>query len=677
MSDTPRLDALEQMVRDLALEVERLRAELRDARRDNADDRPSPSHAAAPAGHARARPPSIAGTRAAGQSRRSEAPPRWQSMGIETLIGRYGALALAALAILLGVGVFLSWAVEHIRLGPEARVLLGALTAAAVAALGAWLRRRGARRFGNVLFGLALAIAHVVAWGAGPYLRVVPAAAALVGAAAASAALAVLAWREGEEALFAVGLGGALIAPFVTSAGESAVVPLLVFGLLVTGSGMLAVGSRPWRVAVRLLMAGFGLYAGAALAMPGGALGNLGDAVARAAPATFALVCAWSAMFIAGVPHRLPLGRAALAVGVIALLTAGLAREGVLHAELIVVALGITISTYALLWRTAADLRAAIVLPLGALVAALTAIPDAASPLGASLAAAWAVIAAASSLAGGLPVLARRDTGASAQRETGATTRGETGAATSSAPPRIGEHFVAVIAAATAVVLQLHDRPIVCIIALAAVGATAALLTSRVEAAGLIAGSLIVLLVGTGWSIELLADRAWYAYAPFLSRESAAAAALVGAWWAWSWSAARWSGAQEGAAGTNIAVRLLAPLVTFGWGYIELSRAFSREMATFLIILYLAACGVTAILLGRARALPPARHAGLALAIIAGLRALAQAGDLGFGLRLATYLLVGAFLLGVAYLYRATSDPVVERSAGRPVARPGPPVAPS
>jgi type III secretory pathway component EscS len=74
------------------------------------------------------------------------------------------------------------------------------------------------------------------------------------------------------------------------------------------------------------------------------------------------------------------------------------------------------------------------------------------------------------------------------------------------------------------------------------------------------------------------------------------------------------------------------------------------------VIIYLASVGIAIILIGRARRVPAARHAGLALAIVAGVKALLQASTLAFGLRLSSYLVVGAFLLGVAYLYRATSD---------------------
>ena len=637
MSDTPRLDALEQAVRALEREVEMLRAELSHARvRDAA------GAATRASGHAPTRddPARVTLERTVRPSAPPRAParsPEWRTIGIETLIGRYGALALAALAILLGVGVFLSWAVEHIRLGPAARVALGAVAALAVAGLGAALRQRGARRFGNVLFGLALAIAHVVAWGAGPYLQVVPPWVALLLAAIASAALAVLAWRENEEALFSVGLGGALIAPFVTSAGESAVVPLLVFGLLVAGSAMLAIGDRPWRVAARLIMVGVGLYAGAGLAMPGGALGNLGDALARAAPATFTVACAWLAIVLAGPTHRLPLGRAALAVGVLALLTAGLARSDAMHPELVVVALVVTLTSYALVLRAGPDLRTAIVVPLGALAGALTAIPEATSTPGAALAGAWTIAAA------GAAMLEQR-------RAAGRVQVGYD-------MPRVGHDFVAVLCAGAAVLLSLHERAVPAIMGLALLAGLSAALARRVEGAGLLAGAVILLVIGTLQAGELLAERVWYAYTPFISRESAAAAAIAGGWWLWSWSTSAWSAHRGLSANPRAAIRLIAPLVTFGWGYAELMHAFSRDMSTFLIIMYLAASGVTAIVLGRMRALPPARHAGLGLAILAGVRALFQASDLGFGLRLATYLVVGAFLLGVAYLYRATSDP--------------------
>ena len=97
-----------------------------------------------------------------------------RSLDFESLIGRYGTLALASLTILLGAGAFLSWAIAQGKIGPELRVILGALGAAVVAAVGWRLRRGGSMRFGSTLLALALALVHVDAWGAGPSLQLVP-----------------------------------------------------------------------------------------------------------------------------------------------------------------------------------------------------------------------------------------------------------------------------------------------------------------------------------------------------------------------------------------------------------------------------------------------------------------------------------------------------------------------
>ena len=96
----------------------------------------------------------------------------------------------------------------------------------------------------------------------------------------------------------------------------------------------------------------------------------------------------------------------------------------------------------------------------------------------------------------------------------------------------------------------------------------------------------------------------------------------------------------------------------FGWGWLELARAVAPDVAAFLVIAYLAVVGVGLILLGRRRGLPGGRRIGLGLAILAALMAIGEASDFAsVGLRVGSYLLVGGFLLAVAYWYRAAGDP--------------------
>ncbi|HUF25366.1 MAG TPA: DUF2339 domain-containing protein [Gemmatimonadaceae bacterium] len=670
MSESERIDGLEKVLRQLARDVARLSREVRELRgealaeeesprqSERQSDRPIeraaedlpvrvlPMPAPGPGGAAGRRPGRGNGALRAER----EDPAAWRTLSIETLVGRYGAFALASVAILLGVGVFLSWAIEHVRLGPAARVALGAALAATVAVLGGVLRRRGARRFGNVMLGLALAVAHVVAWGAGPALRVVSPTVALAAAAAASIALAALAWRENEEALFAVGAGGALLAPFVTSGGSGRMLHLLGFGLLVISSGVLAIRDRAWRVSARILLAGAALYVFAGLRMA-----DLADPLHRSAPAMFALACAWCVIGVAGDSHRMRMGRLLLALATIAAIVPALSNPGILRPELIALAVAITLSAHGLLVRTGDEpahegTRVAIVIPLGALAAAVLALAEPASPAGASLGALWLLIAVAA---------ARVASGA-----------------------RRGAHLVVVaFAGAAAIVLGLHDRPVICLATLSMFCAALTMLQQPVPSAAAIehrprfgglsstalAATLFLLLAGASmWAGMLLVQRPAFAYPPFLTGASAAAAAVAAAWWAFSLTTAREPfSTRFGAMDPSplIVVRLVAPAITFAWGYLELARAFSPDLSTFLVIAYVAAAGVLAIVLGRARAIPEARHLGLALAIIAGLRGLWQANALDVGLRLASYLVVGAFLLGVAYLYRATAE--------RPDERPG------
>jgi hypothetical protein len=89
----------------------------------------------------------------------------------------------------------------------------------------------------------------------------------------------------------------------------------------------------------------------------------------------------------------------------------------------------------------------------------------------------------------------------------------------------------------------------------------------------------------------------------------------------------------------------------------ELASAVSPDVSTFLLIFYYASCGVAAIFVGRRDSRSDLRRVGLALAIFAALKAVAQAYELAqVGLRVGSFLLVGGFLLAVAYWYRAAGD---------------------
>ena len=677
-SDAHRIDELETAVRRLTGDVAQLRAEVRrlggaagpvaeGASRSTADaatgDDPALVRTSVwPYGGSAAVPP-LDPRATAGAFARSRLT---RPIDVEALVGRYGAMGLAVLTILLAAGSFLGWAIANERLGPGARVGLGAIVAAVVAASGWRLRRRGTRRFGNALLGLALALVHVDAWGAGPYLGVIPPAAALAVAAVASAALAALAWRSAEETLFVVGTGGALLAPFVTSAGTGTVPALLIYGWVVIATAVWALRGQAWRLASRLLVVGCAAYAAAGMdgAWTSGARRD------QAAPALFALACAWAALLWGGAARPSALARpfAAVALLPVAAYTVFDGRVG--DAVLLAAAGGATAFVTV---RRSGDLpmgvAAAVLLPLAFLAAALLALPDASTVRGALLAVGWAAAA----------VVAAWDA--------------------PDARLRAAHLAAAGLASALAVALATAERRLPGVALLAAHAAVVSWAMTRARATLLALPALAALLLATGWAYDLLHARPAYGYTPFLTLPSLAALALVAAWCAFTWQASRGGAAGvagvAGAPGDQAAERALvaslAPVAALAWGREELAFAYSPELSTFLLVLYYAAAGVLAIFVGRGRHLPIARRAGLALAIYAALKAVVQANELSsIGLRVGSYLAVGGFLLGVAYWYRAAgegrehdADADQPEPAGRPIAgrdaggsgRPGSPPA--
>jgi hypothetical protein len=620
--DSHRLDELETALLTLTREVAELRA---DVRRLTA---PSMDREAAAGADPLATPPPPRPHHATGRDA-AAASGLGRRIDLESLVGRYGAMALAALTILMAAGTFLGWAIANGRLGPGARVALGGVAAGVVAAIGLRLRARAARRFGNTLLGLALALVHVDAWGAGPFLHVIPPAAALTVAALASASLAALAWRADDESLFVVGTGGALLAPFVTADGPGNTLVLLTYGWVVLTTALFALRGRPWTVAVRLMAAGCLAYTAAAM----DASWNAVSGAERNAPATFALGCAWSALLWGGAALRGRLARLALAVALLPLLGYGVFAPRFPDFPALA-ALGTATAYLALRLGDAGGprwLADAVLLPLGFLAAALIALPHGTTGTGRALVAlAWAGAAAAAAWD------ARRDE-----------------------PRRAPHAMVAAIASALAIPLLVERQHVLGVALLAAHAAGVSLLLPRLRTALLTVPAVGVLWLATGWTYEILAARRAYGYTPFVSAPSLAALAAVAGWMVFARLASRaeLTDAPGYDADLRAFVGALGALAAFAWGREELASAFSPDVATFLLILYYAGAGVLAIFVGRWRQLAGARRVGLALAIYAALKAVLQASELrSIGLRVGSYLAAGGFLLAVAYWYRAAGD---------------------
>ena len=630
-TDPTRLDALERALSRLTLELAEARRELaalRLAPPAARDETPLRSRHAE--GGAPLRPPSAAGDPPGARAATSAPSRRVARPDVEKLIGRYGALALAVLTIVMGAGALVSWAIRQGLLGPWARVALGTLLALAIAGAGTRLRARGVRRFGNVLLALALAVLHVVAWGAGPALGLVPSWLALTVADAASVALAVLAFREDAELLFTVGLGGALLAPFVMTTGAPRLGVLAAYGLIVLTTAVVTIGARAWSKAVLLAVLGVVVYTPALGEFAGGSAW-----VNREFAPAFAALIAGVALIVGRPPARTWIAITATLMMAIALGTAHVRPFGGSHLAALVASPDIPIAamTGTALFLTAARglegerrfpvwLFAVALVPAQFLAATLGATGPARGVVSGALVLAWAAAYAVASLA--------------EQGRRRGLLLAACGVASVWAITLVFDRApeaVAPVLAAHAVVFAMVARREQQPAALVATG------TSLVVAS-IIAARTIVALPG-------------YRAMPFLSLASLGAACVVAA----AYLSAR-SGLPErvplvgGEFARDRIALLVSGALAFLWGHFELRRAFSADASTFLLIVYYASCGVLSIRAGRRAGERRLRQVGLALAVLAALFAIVKAaGVQQIGLRVGSYLLVGAFLLGVAWWY--------------------------
>lgn len=627
MADEQRIAVLEQHVRALYEQLGALRAELRGERVEV-----PATEGAAPASSASHFEPAPAPDIPATLRASAAAPPpkaRAQrnpklDIDLEKMLGRYGTIAVASLAILMGVGTFLSWAIEHGYLGPTVRVILGFIGAGIVAGFGLWVREKRDVRFGNVLLALSLAIVHVDAWAAGPHLQVLSTVAALSIAAIASAALAALALTTEERTLFAIGFAGALIAPFVTASEPGSIVMLLTYGWVVIALSLFAIREKGWKPVLWLTVIGATVYVLAAVDAGPGADHSW---LAAHSPVIFAFACAAAGLLFARDSLRSKLALAFL-------LLASIATLGyTIHARQLEVSVSLfgTLAAYLIARELETDERwlviANVVVPLGFLFATIVSASD--RLIQALAAAALTVVAS---------FLAWED-----EEE------------------RADHLFVAAIASGIAIVVYLVDYDTRCIAALALHAALFAVILRSTRARLLIPPIVIGLVMASGWSFILLMNRGQYSYSPFLTIPSLCALGVVSAWafLAHVLRTAHEKSLEQRQLASFIGG--LAILAAFTWIRQELVNAWSADRSSFALIIYYALAGLALIFAGRYRRVGLWRAAGLGLAFYAGYKALAETFTIdAVGLRVGARILVGVFLAAVAYWYRVPHAPETE-----------------
>ncbi|CAN5778067.1 hypothetical protein BH11GEM1_BH11GEM1_31560 [soil metagenome] len=554
---------------------------------------------------------------------------------LESLVGRYGTLALAALVILMAVGAVIRMAVERGLLTPEVRVVAGLIVAALLAAAGLVFRQRGDVRYGGVLLAVSLAVIDLVAWGAGPRFHIVSTVTALSAVDLVAVLLAALALHDDSEFVFSVAVAGALSAPFVTSDGGGTALALLLYGGSVMAGALRAVRDPEWWRAFAVLVAGALVYSLAAASMPASAAWYGPYLVSL-----FAGSCAAAALLFGEPAWRSELPRSFMGVAVVGMLSGWYLTGSQSHWLTAAVALVLAGVTYAGLAERQPTMRlwtaSALLLPL---VSAGVAYSGTSVPwLRTGVFALWTVLA----LAAWRLERARPDHG------------------------RAGAHLLtAAMLGCLAITARLWSLPLPFVASLALRGVVVSALGRGEESTLPLAG---VVLAGGGAALsafDQLASRSAYSYTPFLTRSSASAlCASVGIAVAGE-LIGRGRGAASLVGSRSIRLGVLIGFLIV-WGRMEVAQAYTPDLAGFLLTSYYAGCGVASIVAGRRLGIGRLRVAGLGLALYAAFKAVVEVTDIGsVGLRVGSYGAVGMFLLGAGYLYRESGGREGRLARGR------------
>lgn len=203
--------------------------------------RPGPAPTPTPTWHPPA--PAAAATAAASPPRRSWSIPSFADLE-QLLTGRLLAL-VGGLALIIGVVFFLSLAFSRGWIGPEARVVLGAVAGIAMFGAGAWTFRGRQRVVGHVLLAVGLAAISLSLFAATRLYGFVSPETALLGTFLSAAGAAAVAIRARSQVVAAYGLLAVLAAPPIMGAEPT----LVTIGYLATALiGTTAVSVyRSWR----------------------------------------------------------------------------------------------------------------------------------------------------------------------------------------------------------------------------------------------------------------------------------------------------------------------------------------------------------------------------------------------------------------------------------------------
>ena len=178
------------------------------------------------------------------------------SKDLESRIGSHWLNRIGIAAVLIGVSYFLKFAFDNNWIGPAGRVTIGLLAGIAIVVWSERFRRRGYQIFSYSLKAVGIGILYLSLYAAFQIYNLVPSGVAFAMMLAVTAATAVMAWTQDAEILAAFALIGGFTTPLLLSTGQNREVALFSYVAILDVGALALVIVKPWRRLLVLSYAG-------------------------------------------------------------------------------------------------------------------------------------------------------------------------------------------------------------------------------------------------------------------------------------------------------------------------------------------------------------------------------------------------------------------------------------
>lgn len=183
-------------------------------------------------------------------------PPSFpdEARSLESRLGSQVFNMIGIFAILIGTSWFLKLAIERGWIGPVARVLIGLAAGAGLVLWSENFRRKGMGAFSYSLKAVGSSVLYLSLWAAFQLYHLLPAGVAQVAMVLVTAWNGFMAWSQDAELLAAYGLLGGFLTPLLLSTGGNHEGFLFTYVGAIDLATILLVRYKPWR---RLLLPAF------------------------------------------------------------------------------------------------------------------------------------------------------------------------------------------------------------------------------------------------------------------------------------------------------------------------------------------------------------------------------------------------------------------------------------